>query len=49
MDARRVRTGLGLLGLSDAGVVELEHEALLLTHKGIGFHHGQLLRRLGYA
>ena len=46
--AHRVRTGLGLLGLSDAGVVELEHEALLLTHKGIGYHHGQLLRRLGY-
>lgn len=46
--ARRVRIGLGLLGLSDAGLVELEHEARLLTHKGIGYHHGQLLRRLGY-
>lgn len=46
--ARRVRAGLGRLGLSAAGVVELEHEALLLTHKGIGYHHGQLLRRLGY-
>ncbi len=46
--ARRVQTGLGLLGMTDAGLVELYHEANLLTHKGIGYHHGQLLRRLGY-
>ncbi len=43
--ARRVQTGLGL---TDAGLVELYDEAQLLTHKGIGYHHGQLLRRLGY-
>ena len=36
------------LGLTDAGLEELYHEAHLLTHKGIGYHHGQLLRRLGY-
>ena len=43
--ARRVQTGLGL---TDAGLEELNHEARLLTHKGIGYRHGQLLRRLGY-
>ena len=40
-----MRTGLGL---TDAGLEALYHEAHLLTHKGIGYHHGQLLRRLGY-
>ena len=43
--ARRVQAGLGL---TDAGLEELNHEARLLTHKGIGYRHGQLLRRLGY-
>ena len=36
------------LGLTDVGLEELYHETRLLTHKGIGYHHGQLLRRLGY-
>ena len=43
--ARRMQTGLGLTA---AGLEELYHEVHLLTHKGIGYHHGQLLRRLGY-
>ena len=44
--ARRVQTGLGL---TDAGLEALCHEVHFLTHKGIGYHHGQLLRQLGYS
>ena len=43
--ARRVQAGLEL---TDTGLEALYHEAQLLTHKGIGYHHGQVLRRLGY-
>ncbi len=43
--ARRVQTELGL---TDDGLQELYNELSLLTHKGIGYHHGQLLRRFGY-
>ena len=42
---RRVQTGLGL---TDAGLEELSQEAHLLILEGIGYHHGQQLRRLGY-
>lgn len=47
-DPKRARRVQAELGLTDDGVEELYQEARLLTHKGIGYHHGQLLRRLGY-
>lgn len=43
--AHRLQTELDL---TEAGVEELYHEAALLTLKGISYHHGRLLRRLGY-
>jgi len=36
------------LELTDDGMKELYEETRLLTHKGIGHHHGAHLRRLGY-
>lgn len=47
-DPDRARRLQRRLSLTEAGLEELYHEARLLTFKGIGYHHGHLLRRLGY-
>ena len=36
------------LELTKNGITELYEETRLLTHKGIGHHHGAHLRQLGY-